>query len=164
LGPPAAPPTAPWVTPFLPYRERQASQACPRDLRRRGQAAGQVLVSTPLTILAVARVQCAHTPMAAPTTSPGQGYAAFSPRNQGFLGRHFRRISTSLPFSYAEKEKLGRGRFQGSKVAQILNRIGRNIWRLRKPVGLVLFLLLSFILFYVTRKLPTADLTWPPLT
>lgn len=77
---------------------------------------------------------------------------AFSPRNQGFFGRHFRRISTSLPFSYADKEKLGRGRYSGNKVVQMLTRLGRILWRMRRPVGLVLLLLLSYILFYVTRK------------
>lgn len=82
-----------------------------------------------------------------------KGYTAFNPRNQGFFGRHFRRISTSLPFSYAEKEKLGRGRSQGNKAMQMLNRIGWNLWRLRRSVGLVLLIVLSWILFYVTRKL-----------
>jgi hypothetical protein len=55
-----------------------------------------------------------------------KGYPGFNPRGQSFLGKHFRRISTSLPFSYAEKEKLGRGRFQGNKLVQTLNRIGRK--------------------------------------
>lgn len=59
-----------------------------------------------------------------------------------------------MPFSYAEKEKLGRGRYQGSKPMQILNRIGRNLWRLRRSLGLVLLLVLSIILFYVTRESP----------
>ncbi|KAF2869287.1 galactosyl transferase GMA12/MNN10 family-domain-containing protein [Massariosphaeria phaeospora] len=79
-----------------------------------------------------------------------KGYTAFSPRNQGFFGRHFRKISTQLPFSYAEKEKLGRGRYQGNKVMQTFKRIGRNFWRLRRSLGLVLLLILSVILFYVT--------------
>lgn len=80
-----------------------------------------------------------------------KGYT-FNPRNQGFFGRHFRRISTSLPFSYADKEKLGRGRYQGNRAMEILRRMGRNLWRLRRSVALVLFLVLSFVLFYVTRK------------
>jgi mannan polymerase II complex MNN10 subunit len=82
-----------------------------------------------------------------------KGYAAFTPRNQGFFGKHFRRMSTSLPFSYGDKEKLGRGRYQGNKAAEILRRIGRNLWRLRRSLGLFLFIILSIILFYVTRKL-----------
>lgn len=81
-----------------------------------------------------------------------KGYGSFNPR-QNFFGRHFRRISTSLPFSYAEKEKLGRGRYQGNKIQQILARIGSRLWRLRRSVGLLLVLLLGFILFYATREL-----------
>jgi mannan polymerase II complex MNN10 subunit len=82
-----------------------------------------------------------------------QGYTAFAPRNQGFFGKHFRRLSTSLPFSYGEKEKLGRGRgYQGNnKILQMLNRIGWNLWRLRKPLGTILTILLLYILFYATR-------------
>lgn len=59
-----------------------------------------------------------------------------------------------MPFSYGEKEKLGRGRYQGNKVMQLLNRVGRTLWRLRRSVGVVLFVILSIIIFYVTRKLP----------
>ncbi|KAF2132871.1 glycosyltransferase family 34 protein [Dothidotthia symphoricarpi CBS 119687] len=79
-----------------------------------------------------------------------KGHPSFNPRNQGFFGKHFRKISTSLPFSYGEKEKLGRGRQQGNKFMQMLNRIGRNLWRLRKSLGVVLFVVLSVIVFYVT--------------
>jgi mannan polymerase II complex MNN10 subunit len=46
------------------------------------------------------------------------GYPAFSIRNNGFFARHARSISGSLPRfnlggrrDYAEKEKLGRGRW-----------------------------------------------------
>jgi mannan polymerase II complex MNN10 subunit len=81
-----------------------------------------------------------------------KGQNAFNPRNQGFFSKHFRRISTSLPVSYGEKEKLGRGRYQNNKLVQLLNRIGWNIWRLRRSVGVVLFVVLSIIIFYVTRK------------
>ncbi|KAH7124079.1 galactosyl transferase GMA12/MNN10 family-domain-containing protein [Dendryphion nanum] len=79
-----------------------------------------------------------------------KSYTAFNPRSQGFFGRHFRKISTSLPTSYAEKEKLGRGRFQGNKVAQVLTRIGRNLWRMKRSVGAVLLFVLCIIIFYVT--------------
>ncbi|KAK7747681.1 alpha-1,6-mannosyltransferase [Diatrype stigma] len=48
------------------------------------------------------------------------GYPSFSTQNQGFFTRHMRRISRSLPTfntdvpgKYAEKEKLGRGRWGG---------------------------------------------------
>lgn len=82
-----------------------------------------------------------------------KGYGPFAPRNQGFLGKHFRRISNSLPFSYADKEKLGRGRYQGNNALEIIRHFGRSLWRLRRSVGLILLVVLSVILFYVTRKL-----------
>lgn len=81
-----------------------------------------------------------------------KGYPGFTPRNQGFFAKHFRRISTSLPISYGEKEKLGRGRYQGNRFMQMLNRIGWNIWRLRRSLGLLLLVILSIVTFYVTRK------------
>lgn len=81
-----------------------------------------------------------------------KGYPGFTPRNQGFFSKHFRRISTSLPISYGDKEKLGRGRYQGNKLTQMANRIGWNLWRLRRSLGVVLFILVSIIMFYATRK------------
>lgn len=54
--------------------------------------------------------------------------------------------------SYGDKEKLGRGRYQNNKFVQLLNRIAWNIWRLRRSVGVVLLVLFSIIMFYVTRK------------
>jgi mannan polymerase II complex MNN10 subunit len=82
-----------------------------------------------------------------------KGHSSFNPRNQGFFSKHFRRISTSLPMSYGDKEKLGRGRSQNSnKLVQFLNRIAWNIWRLRRSVGVVLLVVFSIIIFYVTRK------------
>ncbi|KAF2705228.1 glycosyltransferase family 34 protein, partial [Pleomassaria siparia CBS 279.74] len=78
-----------------------------------------------------------------------KGYTAFNPRNQGFFGRHFRTISTHLPFSHTEKDKVSLGRHQ-NKVMQFLNALGRSLWRLRRSVGLVLLLVVGFILFYVT--------------
>jgi len=80
-----------------------------------------------------------------------KGHGGFNPRNQGFFAKHFRRISTSLPMSYGDKEKLGRGR-QNNKLMQFLNRIGWNIWRLRRSLGVILLIIFSIILFYVTRK------------
>jgi mannan polymerase II complex MNN10 subunit len=82
-----------------------------------------------------------------------KGQSSFNPRNQGFFSKHFRRISTSLPMSYGDKEKLGRGRYQNNKFVQFLNRIAWNIWRLRRSVGVVLLVIFSIIMFYVTRKL-----------
>jgi mannan polymerase II complex MNN10 subunit len=81
-----------------------------------------------------------------------KGQSSFNPRNQGFFSKHFRRISTSLPVSYGEKEKLGRGRSQNNKLMQSINRIAWNFWRLRRSVGVVLLVIFSIIFFYVTRK------------
>lgn len=84
-----------------------------------------------------------------------KGHNGFNPRNQGFFGKHFRRISTSLPFSYNDKEKLGRGRPQSNnKLVQLLNRIGWNLWRLRKSVAAILLIVLTIVIFYVSRKSP----------
>jgi mannan polymerase II complex MNN10 subunit len=85
-------------------------------------------------------------------SSEVKGYAAFNPRNTGFFGKHFRRISSSLPFSYAEREKLGRGRYSKSQWAQYLTHIGRILWRLRLKVGILLLFAFAMILYYVTRK------------
>lgn len=83
-----------------------------------------------------------------------KGYPGFTPRNQGFFGKHFRRISTSLPFNHGDKEKLGRGRSQ-NKVMRALNGIAWTIWRLRKRVALVLFVVFFFIFYNSnTRKSP----------
>jgi mannan polymerase II complex MNN10 subunit len=81
-----------------------------------------------------------------------KGYPSFTPRNQGFFSKHFRRISTSLPISYGDKEKLGRGRTPGNKLTQMMNRVGWNLWRLRRSLGVVLFIVFSIIMFYATRK------------
>lgn len=82
-----------------------------------------------------------------------KGYPGFTPRNQGFFSKHFRRISTSLPISYGDKEKSGPKRYQGNnKIMQMLNRIGWNLWRLRRSLGVVLLVVLSIVAFYVTRK------------
>jgi len=81
-----------------------------------------------------------------------KGQSGFTPRSQGFFSKHLRRISTSLPGGYADKEKLGRGRYSNNRFMQLLNRIGWNLWRLRKSLGLVVLILVSIILFYVTRR------------
>lgn len=87
------------------------------------------------------------------------GYPSFSTQNQGFFTRHMRRISRSLPTfntdvpgKYAEKEKLGRGRWD----FPILGRIGRTLARTSRKARIraliVAVLLLCYILFYVTRE------------
>ncbi|KAJ9627278.1 alpha-1,6-mannosyltransferase [Taxawa tesnikishii (nom. ined.)] len=88
------------------------------------------------------------------------GYPAYHDKSAGFFGRHLRSISVSLPrFSmgeddrFAEKEKLGRGRWQpggGSAIGNILGRFGRMFWRMRLRFMLVIAFVLLVILFYAT--------------
>ncbi|KAI4209840.1 MAG: hypothetical protein LQ351_007258 [Letrouitia transgressa] len=87
------------------------------------------------------------------------GYPSFSTRNNGFFSRHARQLSRSLPSfvkgqrDYAEKEKLGRGRWypsNGTRTGRILGFIGRTIWRLRLRFLILLIFALAIVLFYVT--------------
>ncbi|KAI9875793.1 MAG: alpha-1,6-mannosyltransferase [Pleopsidium flavum] len=88
------------------------------------------------------------------------GYPAFSIRNNGFLARHARSISGSLPRfnlagrrDYAEKEKLGRGRWHpnnGSKIGRLQTFMGRVLRRMRLRFLLVLAFILGVAIFYVT--------------
>lgn len=88
------------------------------------------------------------------------GYPSFSTKNNGFFNRHIRNISNSLPHfhmggdgSYAEKEKLGRGRFLGSsKLARIRNALARVSRKMRMRFMIVLGFVMMIILFYSTRK------------
>ena len=91
------------------------------------------------------------------------GYPSFSTRNNGFFSRHARRLSTSLPRfniggrnNYAEKEKLGRGRWypsNGSKMGRMKTYLGRIVRRMRLRLLLVIGVVLAVILFYTTRGL-----------
>lgn len=91
------------------------------------------------------------------------GYAKTPSSGLGFLGRHMRKISASLPiFShggeddrYAEKEKLGRGRWQvpgNGTFANMLNRFGRMIWRMRLRFVLLVAFLMALLIFSSSRK------------
>lgn len=96
--------------------------------------------------------------------SGASGYPSFSTQNQGFFTRHMRRISSSLPrfnahahSHYAEKEKLGRGRWSGREVPLlgrlkgILARMGRKL-KIRLLLGFLM--LLAVIVFYNSRGSP----------
>lgn len=92
------------------------------------------------------------------------GYPAYQERGLGFFGKHMRKISNSLPFfnhapqdeRFAEKEKLGRGRWQpqpgGSVWANIPGRLGRIIWRMRLKFVFALAALIALLCFYATRE------------
>lgn len=104
------------------------------------------------------------------------GYPSFSTHNQGFFTRHMRKLSSSLPrfattspsgvgaHHYAEKEKLGRGRWSGQnvpflgRVKGIVARMGRKM-KIRLLICLVL--LLSVIIFYNTRSSTSAMTALP---
>lgn len=89
-------------------------------------------------------------------------YPSFSTQNQGFFQRHMRRISSSLPRfvpdadapQYAQKEKLGRGRWAGQNVPffgrlrSIFGRMGRKL-KLRLLIAAIFFFCL--IIFYNSR-------------
>ena len=91
------------------------------------------------------------------------GYPSFSTQNNGFFNRHYRNLSNSLPRfnmgsdkSYAEKEKLGRGRWMprdGSRLGRLKAAAGRVSRKTRLRLLFVLALIIMYILFYSTRKL-----------
>lgn len=70
-----------------------------------------------------------------------RGYPSFSTRNSGFFSRQKRKISASLPRftlgqtrDYREKEKLGRGRWQGdsgSWKGRLISYLGAILRRTR---------------------------------
>jgi mannan polymerase II complex MNN10 subunit len=90
------------------------------------------------------------------------GYPSFSTQSNGFFNRHYRSISNSLPRfnmgsdkSFAEKEKLGRGRWMardGSKMARVRSLVRRVSRKLRLRGLLVIAFVFMVILFYMTRK------------
>ena len=94
------------------------------------------------------------------------GYPAFSTRSNGFFARHFRSLSNSLPQfnvggrkDYAEKEKLGRGRWTpsgGGRLGRLRTFVGGILRRMRLRFLIVLALLFTVFLFYVTRECPSS--------
>lgn len=100
------------------------------------------------------------------------GYPSFSTQNSGFFVRHMRRLSSGLPrFSpdstYAQKEKLGRGRGQWAarnvplvgRLRSIFGRMGR---KLKVRLLIVAILLLCLTIFYNSRGLPNIWARLPP--
>ena len=91
------------------------------------------------------------------------GYPAFPIRHNGFFARHARRLSSSLPRfnigtgrDYAEKEKLGRGRWypnNGTTAGRLRTLAGRLLRRARLRFLLVFAFIFAATLFYITRKL-----------
>lgn len=92
------------------------------------------------------------------------GYPA-SAKDRGltFFGKHMRNLSASLPFfhrapqdeRFAEKEKLGRGRWQpqgNGGLSAIPGRFARGLRRVRLRSILLLAVLFFTMFFYATRK------------
>lgn len=87
------------------------------------------------------------------------GYPSVSTSNNGFFHRHMRQLSNSLPRfnmgaderTYAEKEKLGRGRSRWMRKIPSLSRVRRT----RKRYLLLLTCVLLYILFLITREFST---------
>lgn len=86
------------------------------------------------------------------------GYPSFSTQNSGFLSRHMRRISQSLPTfqtgpdRFAEKEKPGRARWNvplPGRLRGIMARMGRK-WKIRMLLAAIL--LFCYTIFWVTRR------------
>ena len=81
------------------------------------------------------------------------GFSPVPGGDQGFLGRHFRRLSLSLPrfngTRYNEKDKpiKNAGFFRN-----LLSIIGRQLSHLKLGLVLILLVLASVILFYETRE------------
>lgn len=91
------------------------------------------------------------------------GYAKTPSSGLGFLGRHMRKISASLPIfnhggqddRFAEKEKLGRGRWQvqgNGSFASVVHRVGRMVWRMRLRFILVIALAMALLVFMSSRR------------
>ncbi len=89
------------------------------------------------------------------------GKVSFS-QSPGFLNRHMRSLSNSLPrfnlggdYSYAEKEKLGRGRWtakDGSMTGRVKSSVLKFIRKSRLRFIIIMGVLLTIILFSFTRK------------
>ena len=89
------------------------------------------------------------------------GYPSFSPRKNGWFSRHAHKLSNSLPSftgrrDFAEKEKLGRGRWypgHGTRTGRLMTYMGSIARRFRLRLLLVIAFVLALSLFYITRKI-----------
>jgi mannan polymerase II complex MNN10 subunit len=90
------------------------------------------------------------------------GYPSFSTQGNGFFNRHIRSLSNSLPRfnlgadkSYAEKEKLGRGRWlprDGGRIARVRSLVRKTSRKAKIRFLIVTAFIFLIILFYITRK------------
>jgi mannan polymerase II complex MNN10 subunit len=90
------------------------------------------------------------------------GYPSFSTQGPGFFNRHMRTLSASLPRfnlgpekTYAEKEKLGRGRWRprdGTKLAKLRILILETSRKAKIRLLIAAAFIFMIILFYMTRN------------
>ncbi|KAA6409593.1 MAG: glycosyltransferase family 34 [Lasallia pustulata] len=86
------------------------------------------------------------------------GYPSFSPRKNGWFSRHARKLSNNLPTfagrrDFAEKEKLGRGRWypgHGTRNGRLITYLGSIARRFRLRLLLVIAFVLALSMFYIT--------------
>lgn len=95
------------------------------------------------------------------TSAGGSGFPTFQTQNKGFFTRHMRRLSSKLPkfnmnanAPYAEKEKLGRGRWisdlpLAARVKSIFGRMGR---KMKLRLFICLMIVSVIFVFYNTRE------------
>ena len=90
-----------------------------------------------------------------------RSYPSFSTRNTGFFSRNARKISSSLPRfnlggrNYAEKEKLGRGRWiqnPGGRYGRLNTFCGNVLRKMKLRLMVTLALAVIIILFCTTRE------------
>jgi mannan polymerase II complex MNN10 subunit len=94
------------------------------------------------------------------------GHIAF-PQNSGFFRRHMRSLSNSLPrfnlgssHSYAEKEKLGRGRWvarDGTIVGRARNLLIKSYRKSRIRFMITLVFIFALLIYWFTRKFPDLE-------
>ena len=90
-----------------------------------------------------------------------RNYPSFSTRNTGFFSRNARKISSGLPRfnlggrNYAEKEKLGRGRWNqnpSGRYGRLKTFCGHVLRKMKLRPRVALALILTIVLFYTTRE------------
>lgn len=88
------------------------------------------------------------------------GVPSYKSQNQGFFGRHMRKMSQSLPYfahggredRYAEKEKLGRGRLGTARWRDMRRRFAL-ISRRRKYMALFVMFIFAMLIYFHEGKI-----------
>lgn len=88
-------------------------------------------------------------------------FPSFTGRKQSFVGRTLEKLKSSLPHgassrNFAQKEKLGRGRWQtrkGSAWSNVQTMAGKILWKMRLRFALAFCLLLVLAAYNLLRAL-----------